>query len=175
MNQFIDDLRSRRSIRIFNNNPITEEQLALLKESLLRSPTSRGRNPWEFIIIDDPAVMEKVSRAKMHGSDFLSGANKAFVICANEEVSDVWIEDCAIAAITLQYIAHALGLGSCWAQIRSRNHDENSSAEFYLQQLLNIPPHIRVASIIGIGQPAEYKNGHPDNELPQGKFHLNNY
>lgn len=175
MNQFIDNLRSRRSIRVFKDTPVTREQMDILKESLLRSPTSRGQNPWQFILVDDAALLEKISRAKMHGSNFLAGANIAFVICGDEEISDVWVEDCAIAAITLQYMAHSLGLGSCWAQIRLRNHDENSSAESYLQQLLNIPEHVRVASVIGIGQPAEEKDGHAEHDLAEGKFHRNQY
>ena len=175
MNQFIDNLRSRRSIRVFKDTPVTREQMDILKESLLRSPTSRGQNPWQFILVDDAALLEKISRAKMHGSNFLAGANIAFVICGDEEISDVWVEDCAIAAITLQYTAHSLGLGSCWAQIRLRNHDENSSAESYLQQLLNIPEHVRVASVIGIGQPAEEKDGHAEHDLTEVKFHRNRY
>jgi len=175
MNQFIDYLRSRRSIRVFEKTPITKEQMDILKESLLRSPTSRGQNPWQFILVDDSALLEKISRAKMHGSNFLAGANVAFIICGDEEISDVWTEDCAIAAITLQYTAHSLGLGSCWAQIRLRNHDEENSAESYLQQLLNIPSHVRISSIIGIGQPAEEKDGHAEHDLSEGKFHLNQY
>jgi nitroreductase len=175
MNYFINNLRSRRSIRVFEKAPLAKEQIVTLKESLLRSPTSRGRNPWQFVMIDEPALLEKISRAKMHGSNFLAGANIAFIICGDEEISDVWIEDCSIAAITLQYTAHSLGLGSCWAQIRLRDHDEANSAEAYLQQLLNIPSHVRVASVIGIGQPAENKNGHAENDLAKDKFHLNKY
>lgn len=175
MNQFIENLRSRRSIRAYEKTPIAEKQIAILKESLLRSPSSRGKNPWQFILVDQPDILEKIARAKMHGSNFLAGATLAFVICGNEQVSDVWIEDCAIAAITLQYAAHSLGLGSCWAQIRLRNHNDDNSAESYLQQLLNIPEHVRVASIIGLGQPNEVKEGHAECELSEGKFHLNQY
>jgi nitroreductase len=175
MNDLLDTLRTRRSIRFFKETPVSEEQLKLLKEALLRSPTSRGRNPWQFILIDEREKMDAVSKAKMHGSGFIADANLAFVICADETVSDVWIEDCSIAAITLQYMAHSLGLGSCWAQIRLREHDDAMSAETYLQKLLEIPEHVRVTSVIGIGHPAEEKDGHSFATLPEGKFHFNRY
>ena len=175
MSTMIDILRPRRSIRLFDENSITSEQHKLLKESLLRSPTSRDRNPWQFILVDDRQLLEKLALAKVSGSAFLAGATLAYVICGDESVSDIWIEDCAIAAITLHYTAHSLGLGSCWTQIRLRENDKEQSAETYLQKLLNIPKHIKVAAIIGIGQPGEEKSGHAQPELPKGKFHHNGY
>ncbi len=175
MTEFIEILRSRRSIRTYGNDPLSDDQLAILTEALLRSPTSRGRNPWQFILVDDPSLLSEAAKAKRHGSSFLSGASLAVVICGDETVSDVWIEDCAIAAITLQYAAHSLGLGSCWAQIRLREHDGESGAEAFLQRLLGIPSHVRVASVIGIGHPAEEKEGHRLEDLPRQKIHRNDF
>ena len=175
MADFMDILRQRRSIRAFEKKPLAKEQIALLKEALLRSPTSRGRNPWQFIIVTEKKLLESLSHAKAHGSGFIANASIAFVVCGDETVSDVWIEDCSIAAITVQYAAAALGLGSCWAQIRLREHDSDSSAENYIHNLLNIPQNIRVASVIGVGYPAEEKSGHPADSLPFEKFHQNRF
>ena len=111
-----------------------------------------------------------MSRAKTHGSTFLAGAALGVIICADEEISDVWIEDSAIAAITLQYAAHDLGLGSCWAQIRNRPHNDNTSAESYLKRTLEINDNIRILCIIGIGFPNEEKSGVSLSELPTGKI-----
>ena len=175
MSEFIDHLRSRRSIRLFQDKPVRAEDIAILEEALLRAPSSRGRNPWQFVRVDDHSLLQKLAMAKMSGSTFLAETAVAYVICADESVSDVWIEDCAIASITLQYTAHALGLGSCWAQIRLREHNESQSSERYLQTLLGMPDNVRVASIIGIGYPAESKAGHLIDQLPTGKFHQNEY
>ena len=175
MADFIEILRQRRSIREYENRSLTTEQTELLKEALLRAPSSRGSNPWQFIVVSDNKLLENLSKAKAHGSNFLANASLAFVICADESISDVWIEDCSIAAITLQYAATSIGLGSCWAQIRLREHNDESSAENYTQKLLGIPSHIRVASIIGIGHPAEKKEGHAANLLPKKRFHDNKF
>ena len=80
-----------------------------------------------------------------------------------------------IAAIIIQLTAHLLGLGSCWAQIRSRAHDDRTSAEAYVQGLLGLPEHIRVESIIGIGHPDEVKNPLPAAKLRYGKIHSNHW
>lgn len=175
MTDFMNLLRRRRSTRLFTDEKLDEDQIGQLEEALLRSPTSRSRNPWHFIRVDEKALLEQASLAKQHGSGFLAGAAVAYVICADETVSDVWTEDCSIAAITLQYTAEALGLGSCWAQIRLRQHDDSESAETYLRKLLSIPEHIRVASVIGIGYPAEMKKGHTTDGLHWQKMHHNRY
>lgn len=171
----IELLRKRRSIRKFTSEKIAQETVVTLVEAALRAPSSRGINPWEFILVDDAEILEKLSQAKQHGSEFLKGAPLGIVVCADSTKSDVWIEDCAIAAIIIQLTAVSLGLGSCWAQIRKRQHDSEKSAESYLQELLGIPEHIKVATILGIGHPAETKNPVPDKDLQHSKISKNHW
>lgn len=173
----IELLRNRRSIRKFQSKEIESEKIELMKEALLRSPTSRNRNPWEYIIIENRDVINSLSIAKPHGLAFLSTAPLAIVICGNEDMSDAWIEDCSISSILLQLTAQSLGLASCWGQIRMREHgrDEFDTAEEYVQNLLEIPINIKVESIIGIGYPDEIKMGISLETLPNGKFHIDKY
>jgi len=171
----IELLRRRRSVRRFKKAKVSAETVELLMEALLRAPSSRGNNPWEFVLVDDSAVIANLSRAKEHGSEFIANAPLAVVVCADSNKSDVWVEDCSIAAITLQYAACFLGLGSCWAQIRNRRHDQGSSAEQYVQQLLGIPEHVKVESIIGIGHPAETPAPIPASRLQYEKIRRNGW
>jgi nitroreductase len=169
----INLLRQRRSIRKFTTDKIASESVETLVEAALRAPSSRGINPWEFILVDDPELLNKLSRAKQHGADFLKGASLGIVVCADSTKSDVWIEDCAIAAIVIQLTAVSLGLGSCWAQIRNRQHDPEQSAEAYIQKLLGLPEQIKVVSILGIGHPAEKKSPVPADKLQRDKIKKN--
>lgn len=171
----IELIRKRRSIRCFTGQPLAAQQVELLVEALLRSPSSRNINPWEFVLVGDRGLLEQLATAKQHGSGFLAGAALAVVVCADETRSDVWVEDCSIAAILVQMTAQSLGLGSCWAQIIKRLHDRESTAEQFVQQLLGIPPHIRVAAIIGIGHPAEKRRALAANRLQYDKISLNGY
>ena len=120
----INLLRKRRSIRVYEDRKIELEKIEILKEAILRSPSSRNINPWEFIFVDDKELLIKLSKAKEHGSEFLESAALGIVVCGNEKKSDVWIEDCSIASILVQMVAQSLGLGSCWIQIRNRMHNK---------------------------------------------------
>jgi nitroreductase len=171
----IEMLRSRRSVRRFEDRPIEPERAELLTEALVRSPTSRSINPWEFIIVDDSQTKSKLSQCKPHGAGFLASAPIAVVILGDTSRSDTCIEDCSIAAITLQYAAEAMGLGSCWCQVRLRDHGEGKSAEEYVRELLDIPKNFLVECVLGIGYPAQSKEGHDHDSLDWGKVHNNRY
>lgn len=166
----IETLRKRRSIRRYLDRPIVPETLAVLKEALLRSPSSREIRPWSFLLVRDKDLLGKLSRVKPHGAEFLKDADLGIVICGDSTQSDVWIEDCAIAAVIAHLTAVSLGLGSCWIQIRNRHHDDNFTAEQYIQRLLNLPEHVRVPAIVALGYGAEDKSGVPFDDLPTDKF-----
>ena len=168
-------LQNRRSVRKFQDKPIEDEKIKLLTEALLRSPSSRSINPWEFIVIDNRDTIDQLSRCKKHGAGFLATAPFAVAILGDTSVSDTCIEDCSIAAITLQYAAESLDLKSCWCQVRLREHGDGKSAEEYVRELLGIPDHYLVEAIIGIGYPGEEKTPHPEGSLEWGKVRKNRY
>ncbi len=168
-------LRKRRSIRTFTPEKIAPEAVEKLIEAALRSPSSRGINPWEFIVVDDPELLAGLSTAKQHGAGFLKGAPLGIVVCADSSASDVWIEDCSIAAIIIQMTALSLGLGSCWAQIRCRQHAKGGTAEAYIRDLLELPDNIVVECIVGIGHPAEIKHPVSFNTLQNNKIRKNRW
>jgi nitroreductase len=84
-------------------------------------------------------------------------------------MSDVWIEDCSIAAIIVHLAAVSLGLGGCWIQIRNRRHDAESTSEEYVRKILGLAHPLRVLAIIAVGLPAEVTAGHPFESLDHGK------
>lgn len=168
-------LQARRSIRRYARQRLDQSVIDALKETVLRSPSSHGLNPWEFVFVDQPDLLAQLASAKPHGSAFLQQAALGVVICGDERQTDVWVEDCSIASIILQLTAHALGLGTCWIQIRNRAYNETMSAEQYVQRLLQIPEYLKVESIISIGYPDEQKEPHPASSLDYGKIHLNQY
>ena len=161
----IDLLRTRRSIRQFTEQPIEAEKIDLLLEAALRSPSSKGNSPWEFIVVTEPERLQKLAVAKAHGASFLQGAPLAIVVCADPAKSDVWVEDAAIATTLLHLQAADLGLGSCWVQIRLRQREDATSSQAYLADLLDLPEGLMVLAIVGIGYPAAAKSGHPSSSL----------
>ncbi|PLX68744.1 MAG: NAD(P)H-dependent dehydrogenase/reductase [Denitrovibrio sp.] len=171
----IEILRNRRSTRKFTSEKISDEQLNVLKEALLLAPTSRNFEPCEFIIVRDKEMLKKLSVLKPHGATFLAECDTAFVICGDTDKSDVCVEDTSIASIILQLTAESLGLGSCWAQVRMRNHNEEMQSDEYIKQTLNLPANLMVTSVIGIGY-AETKLSPKDfDSLKHEKIHIERY
>lgn len=172
---FLELIRNRRSVRKFLDQPVSSDKIEQLQEAALRSPSSRSLNPWEFIFVTDPDLLDNLSRAKPHGASFLSGAPLGVVVLADPDRCDVWVEDCAIASVFLQLAAETLGLKSCWVQIRKRMQDQTHKAEEAVKDLLAIPEKMRVLSVIAIGYPEEAKSGHPADSLQREKLHTNTY
>ncbi len=172
---FSELIRARRSIRQFKDLPVEPEKVAALVEAALRAPSSRGLNPWEFILVDESAQLQALSTAKPHGASFLAQAPLGIVVCADPQRCDVWVEDCSIAVIFVQLMAVSLGLGSCWIQIRKRNHASGRSARDHIADLLHIPAHLEVEAMIAVGYAAREKAPHPASDLQFAKVHHKTY
>lgn len=168
-------LRKRRSIRQFEQKPIEQDKIDCLVEAMLRAPSSRSLNPWEFVVVQDPATIEALSKAKPHGATFMKNAPLAIVVCADPKKCDVWIEDTSIASILLHLTATDLGLGSCWIQIRLREHDASRMAEEYIADLLGLERGMVVEAIIAIGYPKEEKPGHAKESLLYERVHYERF
>jgi len=171
----LDRLYKRRSIRKYKSKKLDNSTVQTLLRAALLSPSSRGFQPWQFIVVDDPQILAQLALAKK-GAGFLKGSALGVVILVDPGLSDVWIEDASIAATILHLTTDSLGLGSCWIQIRERQHTETETAEQYVRRILGIPENIKVASIISIGYPDEFKPPYTEQDLKiSEKVHLNNY
>lgn len=172
---FFDLIETRRSIRKFKDKPVEKEKVDRLMEAALRSPSSRSFNPWRFIVVDKSELLETLATAKPHGATFLKSAPLGIVVCGDSSASDVWVEDCAIASMFIHLAAHSLGLGSCWIQIRKRDHDPTKSADTFIKETLKIPDPIMVESIIAVGYADETKKGHGQGSLHYDKISYNSF
>jgi len=171
----LDLLKQRRSIRKYQDRAVEQEKLDIILKSALLAPSSRGIRPWEFIVVTDKEILEKLSQCKAHSSQFLKDAPLGIVVIADMTASDVWIEDVSIASTIIQLTAQYLGLGSCWIQIRNRKTADNKSSEDYVKELLNIPEKYSVDNIIAIGYPGEQKKPYDENALLYDKVHMERY
>lgn len=171
----LDTLKKRRSVRQFEDRQVEQEKIDYLVESMLRSPSSRSLNPWEFVVVQDKEMIKALSKAKPHGASFMKNAPLAIVVCADPDKCDVWIEDCSIASIILHLAAMDLGLGSCWVQIRLRENDSGVMAEEYVAEKLGLPEGMVVEAVIAIGYPKEDKPGHPKESLLYERVHHEKY
>ncbi len=175
MKPFFELLKSRRSIRKYLAQPVEPEKIAIITKAALMSPASKRSNPWEFIVVQNPEMLQKLSNCRPMGSQFLAESPLAIVVLAATTKSDVWIEDASIAATIIQLQAQDLGLGSCWIQVYQRQKDETTTAEAYIKELLSIDDNYAVLNIISIGYPNEERKPYDDAKLSEEKIHFEKY
>jgi len=171
MDGWFEWLKGRRSIRKFKQKKVDQQAIKDMLQSASIVPSSKGRKPWEFVVVQNKAILSELSRCKEHGSLFLKDAPGAIVVIASPEKCDVWIEDASIAAFALQLSAHHQGLGSCWVQVRERMDDKKRPAQAMVKSALSIPDEYEVLCIIGFGYPDEEKKEYELKDVMEEKFH----
>lgn len=172
---FKDLVQRRRSIRKFTDQPLDQEDVHAILRAALMSPTSKNSRVWQFVVVDKPDVLARLAQSKSAGAEFLSGAPLAVAVCGDAESSDMWVEDGSIAAISMQYQAAELGLGSCWAQMRLRGHADGTSADEVIRELLHLPDTVSVLCVLGFGHPAIERKPQDEDKLKWENVHINEW
>ncbi len=172
MNNFHDLIVNRRSIRRFTEEEVSAEDVKTIMEAALMAPTSKNSRPWQFVLVEDHAKLEALSKCKESGAHPIAGCALAIVVACDVEVTDPWIEDASIAATFIQLQAADLGLGSCWIQVRGRYTENDLESETYVQNILEMPDTILPVCIIAIGHKAEERKPQDIAKLLWEKVHI---
>ena len=148
----IDIILSRRSIRRYTDERVSDADMIRLLEAGMAAPSSRNLKPWHFVTTTSRETLDKLAEAHPHGK-MLFEATAAIAVCGQLDISpDYWIQDCSAATENILVAAAALGLGSCWLGCHPR--EERIEA---IGAVLGIPADIGILSLIAIGHPAEEK------------------
>lgn len=172
---FKDLVQQRRSIRKYTDEKLTPEQVELIMRAALMSPASKRTNPWQFVLVEDKEVLQKLSACKKMASTLIENCALAVVVLADPLISNVWIEDASITTIMMQLQAEDLGLGSCWVQIRNRKTAMDTCSEEYVRVLLDIPLQLQVLSIVAIGHKDQERAPFDEEKLQWEKVHVGKF
>ncbi len=175
MKDFESLIMNRRSTRKFSGKPLEAVEVEKIMKAGLLAPSSKRKNPWQFVVVEDKEMLKNLSMCKPQGAAFLEGCSMAVAVLGNVMESDAWVEDASIAAIFMQLQAEDLGLGSCWCQIRGREHDEDTGAADYVRSLLGIPYQLEVLCILGFGNKERTSKPRDESSLQWEKIHLGEY
>ena len=118
MNQVINALLTRRSIRSFTNEPIPREELKAIANAAIYAPSGMNRQTWQFVVVDDRATIDKLAKVvgKAYGADegYCFYRPAAVIIAANHRESRHGCADCSCALQNMFLAAHSFGIGSVW-------------------------------------------------------------
>ena len=117
MNETIQTILTRRSIRSFKEQPIAKEDLDLMIQAALPAPSGMGLQTWQFTVITNPEKIQSLAKAissvlNRSGYDMYRPA--ALIIPSNQKDSHFGKEDDACALENIFLAAHSLGIGSVW-------------------------------------------------------------
>ena len=142
---------TRRSVRDFKRDPISEADLQDLLRAGMQAPSARNEQPWHFIVIDDRELLNAIN--EFHPSaKMLLDAPLAILVCSDRKLESKrasWLQDCSAATQNILLAAHAKEMGAVWLGIFP-----DSERVFGMQSLLEMPKDIRPVALVAIGYPA---------------------
>ena len=157
---------TRRSIRKFTGEPISEENMETLLKAGFSAPSAHNMQPWHFVIVKNPTTLENIT--EMHPyAKMLPQAGCCIIVCGDDEVQKVKgliIEDCSAAIQNILLAAHGIGLGAVWCGLYP-------SPEFkkLISVAVKLPENIQPIGMIVVGHKLEDKE--PADRFDKAKIH----
>ena len=150
----MENILSRRSIRRYTAEPVSEETIKQLLEAAMSAPSANNRQPWQFVVIDDRELLDAITEVHRY-AQMLKEAPLAILVCGDLQRAKrqgYWVQDCSAATENLLLAAHALGLGAVWLGVYP-----NEQRLVGVRRLLRLPEQLEPFILISLGQPAEQK------------------
>ena len=171
MNETINSILTRRSIRKFTDQMISKEDLDIILECGKYAASGQGKQSGMMIAVQDPEMIERLERLNAEVVDRdpdlvhnFYGAKTVIVVLARKDVG-THVYDGALVMGNLMLAAHALGIGSCWIH-RAKQTFETEEGKAILKEL---------------GVEDEYEGigncilGYPDGEEPVARERKENW
>jgi len=154
MNSKLNPIFSRRSIRKYQDKPVSDEMVNDLLEAAMAAPSAVAKDPWHFIVVRERKTIEKIAAILPNGKMLLK-APVAFVVCGDisqahgQELSYL-LQDLSAAVENLLIAANILGLGACWLGVHPREERQAG-----IREMFDLPENIIPICGIALGWPEE--------------------
>ena len=160
---FLKFLLTRRSIRKFKRKPVSLDLVLKILDVARYAPSAKNSQPWEFIVVTDEAVRERLSRIHMWATPIRKAPIAIVVVCDKNASPTSYHVDCANTTMYIMLAAHALGLGTVWIQTL-KNIDE-------IKEILKIPEGKIPIAILALGWPDEKPEPKPRKKARRNSVH----
>lgn len=152
-------LKSRRSIRTYQDKPIPQDLLLQTLEAGRWAPTGANLQPWHFIVVTDAETRKRigeVARFFFIKSSHVENAPVVLVLGFDTRKGKYGRYDATLAGGNMMTMATSLGLGTCWI---------GAFDEPKVKEILEIPENIEVIGLITLGYSEERAEAPPRVEL----------
>ncbi len=150
----LEAILSRRSIRKYTKDPVTDQEIDLMLQAAMAAPSSGNARPWHFIVIRNREKLDEIARNHPYAG-MLPQAQAAIMVCADEMLENHpgrWPQDCAAATENILLAAHALGLGAVWIGLYPE-----VERNIFISKMFNLPVTVHPLSMVSLGKPNEKK------------------
>lgn len=147
-NPTLETIFDRKSVRKYTERPVEKDKLEMLVQAGMAAPSSRDRRPWEFVIITDRNLLDKMADG-LPLARMLKDTKQAIIVCGDTVKSNnAWQLDCSAAAQNVLLAAESMGLGAVWTA--AYPYPERIKV---VREALQLPDHIVPLTVIPIGYP----------------------
>jgi nitroreductase len=142
-----DAITSRRNVRSFTGQPVSDEDLDRILEAGRRAPSSRNLQPWDFVVATDRLQLLELSKVWV-GAGHVAGAAAAIalVIGPAEEPGHRDEFDLGQATMSMMLAAADARIGSAHSAVGDQD---------LARQLLGLPSDRTCVYLISLGYPAD--------------------
>lgn len=139
MENMLEQMKSRRSIRRFKADMVPQEVLDRIIEAGLYAPSGKGQQNTILVQVTDKALRDEIARRNCEiggweeGFDPFYGAPAMVIVLARKDWPNR-VYDGSVVMENLMLAAHALGVGSCWIH-RAREEFETPWGKELLKSL----------------------------------------
>jgi nitroreductase len=153
MNEQLEFIYKRRSIRKYLDQPVDDALIEALLSAAMAAPSGMNMQPWNFVVVRDANGLSDLRKtspfAKMN-------APCAIVVCGNlgtfkrPLLEHFWVQDCSAATENLLLAATALGLGAVWCGVHPIKRLEEK-----VSKVLDLPKSVIPLAMVFVGYGSE--------------------
>ena len=149
MNEVIEVIKKRRSVRKFESKAVPEEIIQDILDCARLAPTAINIQPWLFGAVTDPDLKREIAAMTDHGK-FIKDCAVCFAVFA-DSAQKYFLEDGCAATENILLACAAYGIGSCWVAGHKKAYVDS------IRKLLNVPEPYTLIALIAAG----YSNEQP--------------
>lgn len=166
----LEALRTRRSIRKFEDRPVPEAMITRILEAAMMAPSAGNAQPWQFIVVTGRERLDAMAELQPYVQMVLQ-AQAGIIVCGDlskEKYPGYWVQDCSAAMQNLLLAAHDLGLGAVWTGIYPQ---EDRVARY--RAMFKLPDQVVPLGFAPLGWPALHPRS--ESRFKPERVHYNTY
>lgn len=166
MNETLQTIKARRSVRVYTEQQVSPEDLDLILQAAVCAPSGMNHQDWHFVAIQNASVLTQLNdkvKAAFAKSDNLLWVERGnsdtyccyyhaptLIVASGKADSLLTPSDCACALENIFLAARSLGIASCWINQPGQTCDDPEVRTFLTEEL-GIPADYKVFGCAALG------------------------